>query len=131
MQPFFIATGCMRVEMPSMNKLLPLFVALNLVLGCATHQRGPLISDTGVRFTLSAPGAAGVAIAGSFNRWDPHTNILTGPDSSGWWSITLHLPPGRHEYLYIVNDKMWLLDPGAPAVDDGFGGRNSIVFIEK
>jgi len=118
-------------EISGMNKLLPLFVALIMFLSCATHQRGPAVSDNGIRFTLSAPTATSVAIAGNFNRWDPHRSALSGPDGSGNWSITLHLPPGRHEYLFIVNGETWLLDPNAPASDDGLGGSSSIVIVEQ
>lgn len=130
MQPFFIATGCIMPVMSSMNKLLPFFGALFLFFCCVTHQRAA-VSDTDVRFTLYAPGATSVAIAGSFNRWDPLRSALSGPDRSGQWSITLHLPPGRHEYLFVINGETWLPDPNAPAIDDGFGGRNSIVSVEK
>jgi 1,4-alpha-glucan branching enzyme len=110
-----------------------IFIILVLVhfAGCAAAPRGPELLDSGVRFTLSAPGAESVAITGTFNRWDPRGQELSGPDSSGVWSITLPLGPGRYEYAFIVNNTEWTTDPGMPFVDDGFGGKNSVIEVEK
>ncbi len=49
------------------------------------------------------PRARWVAVVGAFNQWNASAHRLTrGLD--GWWSITLTLPPGRHPYLFIVDD---------------------------
>jgi cyclomaltodextrinase / maltogenic alpha-amylase / neopullulanase len=99
--------------------------------GCAVGHRGPEPVDGGVRFSLHAPAAKSVAISGSFNRWDTTKDLLAGPDSSGGWSIVLPLPEGRHEYLFIMNGETWLVDPAVPSVDDGLGGKNSVIVIRK
>jgi 1,4-alpha-glucan branching enzyme len=78
---------------------------------------------------LSAPTARSVAVAGSFNRWDRSQNLLSRDDTRGVWSITLPLSPGRYEYQFILNDETWMLDPAAPVVDDGMGGKNSLVVV--
>jgi 1,4-alpha-glucan branching enzyme len=101
------------------------------LVGCSSAPRGPELLPEGVRFTLSAPDAKSVAITGSFNRWDPRGQPLSGPGRRGVWSITLPLPPGRYEYAFIVNNTVWTTDPGASVVDDGFGGKNSVVEVEK
>jgi 1,4-alpha-glucan branching enzyme len=85
----------------------------------------------GVRFSFFAPEAKSVAIAGSFNAWDSERNTLSGPDKKGIWSIVVSLPEGRYEYLFIVDGKRWQLDPAVPAVDDGFGGKNSLLVVEQ
>jgi len=99
--------------------------------GCAAVHWGPEPVDGGVRFSLHAPAAKSVAISGSFNQWDTTKDLLSGPDSRGGWSIVLPLPEGRHEYLFIINGEMWLVDPAVLSVDDGLGGRNSVIVIKK
>ena len=85
----------------------------------------------GVRFWFFAHSAKSVAIAGSFNRWNPESGRLSGPDKKGLWEITLPLPEGRYEYRFVVNDSEWVLDPSVPSVDDGLGGKNSILVISQ
>ncbi len=101
-----------------------------LITGCAPKSLEPLEQRDGVRFSYSAPSAKSVSVAGSFNRWDPQTDVLQGPDRNGIWTIVLPLPPGRYEYRFVVNGKDWVLDPSAPPVDDGLGERNSQVVVE-
>jgi 1,4-alpha-glucan branching enzyme len=55
--------------------------------------------------------------------------MLNRPDGRGVWSIVLPLPPGRYEYQFIINHETWVLDPAAPAVDDGMGGQNSLLIV--
>ena len=114
-----------------MKKLLLAFVVLNHLVGCGAHHPGPEVLDNGVRFTLSAPTAKSVAVAGSFNQWNPRQNMLSNPDQRGVWSITLLIPHGRHEYLFVINDEKWMPDPFAPSVSDGMGGENSILILEE
>ena len=76
-----------------------------------------------VQFRLQAPDASNVRLAGSFTNWQPQYELhQTAP---GIWTITLPLPPGVHDYAFIVNGQRWMPDPYAQAVDDGFGGTNS------
>lgn len=82
-----------------------------------------------VRFELFAPRASRVALAGTFNRWDPAATPLVRAGSDGMWTVTLALPAGQHQYGFIVNGHDWVTDPVAPAVDDGFGRRNSVVSV--
>lgn len=82
-----------------------------------------------VRFMLYAPGAHSVAVAGSFNEWDPTQAPLTSTLTPGVWSGTVALPPGQHVYAFVVDGNRWLPDPASPTVDDGFGQRNSVVTV--
>lgn len=82
-----------------------------------------------VRFVLYAPGAHRVAVAGTFNQWDRNAALLVPAGTSGVWTTTLALPAGQHQYAFVVDGARWVADPGAPAVDDGFGRRNSVVAV--
>ncbi len=109
---------------------LLLIVVFFLASGCATNSLAPQVTHEGVRFSLSAPGAETVSIAGNFNHWSPNHDRLTGPGKKGIWIIVLPLPPGRYEYRFILNDKKWVLDPSVPSVDDGLGDKNSFFVVE-
>ncbi len=109
--------------------MLPFLVLCSLLAACEARYPGPEVKDGGVSFTFSAPQAKSVAIAGTFNSWDARKNELSGPDKNGLWRIFLPLPQGRYEYLFIVDGRNWKPDPGAPEVDDGFGGKNSVIVI--
>ena len=82
-----------------------------------------------VRFELYAPRASRVALAGTFNRWDPAATPLVRIGKDGMWTVTLALPSGQHQYGFIVDGRSWVPDPAAPTVDDGFGRRNSVVSV--
>lgn len=74
------------------------------------RQRLPIVMDDGtVEFRIRAPGASRVAIAGSFNGWDPFMTPLF-ETSSGVFSRTLRLPPGQHLYYFAV-DGVRVADP--------------------
>lgn len=109
------------------RKQLLLMLAL---LPPAFHLTLPVPAAAGeVLFSLRAPSASSVSVAGSFNRWDPASHRLAGPDGEGRWTITILLPPGRHEYLFVINGADWLPDPLALSADDGMGGRNSVLLV--
>jgi AMP-activated protein kinase-like protein len=82
-----------------------------------------------MRFVLYAPGAHRVALAGTFNQWDREATPLVPAGGSGVWTTTLALAPGQHQYAFVVDGERWVADPAAPAVDDGFGRRNSVVAV--
>jgi 1,4-alpha-glucan branching enzyme len=80
-----------------------------------------------VRFTLVAQGAHQVAVAGDFNGWDPKGTVLVNQDGQGNFVGTLNLPPGAHEYMFVVDGK-WVTDPAASELrPDGFGRTNAIL----
>jgi hypothetical protein len=79
-----------------------------------------------VRFTLMADGARQVAVAGDFNEWNPD-QIRLERDGNGRFSATVKLPPGAHEYMFIVDGK-WVTDPAAAELrPDGFGRTNAVL----
>ena len=89
----------------------------------------PAASNTTVvvRFTLVAQGAHQVAVAGDFNGWDPKGTQLLNQDGQGNFVGTVNLPPGAHEYMFVVDGK-WVTDPAASELrPDGFGRTNAIL----
>ncbi|HET7248410.1 MAG TPA: isoamylase early set domain-containing protein [Gemmatimonadales bacterium] len=124
---------------PRWAMLVPLAAAAALVLFVRTTQvpqtNGQAQAVVGqresvyVRFELYAPRASRVALAGSFNRWNPAATPLVRVGPDGMWTVTLALPAGQHQYGFIVDGRNWVPDPAAPTVDDGFGRRNSVVSV--
>jgi chromosome partitioning protein len=81
----------------------------------------------GMLFTLAAPGASSVQLAGDFNGW-----VADGMEPSGdIWRKVLPLAPGRYEYRYVVDGK-WLPDPLNVEVEPTpWGGYNSVVNLKE
>lgn len=93
-------------------------------------QEGIAVKGRKVTFVVAAPQASSVALAGSFDDWQTETS-LQGPDDSGLWRTTMELPPGRHEITYVIDGEP-VVPPGAALyADDGFGGTNAVIVIEK
>lgn len=81
------------------------------------------------QFTIEAPQAQRVCLVGDFNDWTVCEVPLIHNEAEGTWSIQMDLPPGRHEYMFVV-DEGWVTDPSADLqVDDGFGNRNAVIFL--
>jgi hypothetical protein len=96
----------------------------------AVASRVAAVADTVyVRFELVAPEAHSVSVAGSFNGWRAGALPLTRV-ADGLWATTVALPVGEHRYEFVVDGTRWVPDPTAHAqVDDGFGGRNSVIVV--
>jgi peroxiredoxin/mono/diheme cytochrome c family protein len=67
-----------------------------------------------------------VSVAGTFNGWKPTGHEMQGPDAEGWYTTSISLPKGRHEYKFVVDGTKWTSDPGNP-VEWG-KKRNSVVW---
>lgn len=82
------------------------------------------------RFVLVAPGASSVQVTGDFNSWSREGIALEDLRGSGIWTGDVALPPGVHQYTFVVNGSEWVPDPSAVMqVDDGFGQVNSILIV--
>jgi 1,4-alpha-glucan branching enzyme len=76
-------------------------------------------------FTYTDPAAKSVYVAGDFNEWNATANPME-KDSSGVWTASVALKPGKYQYKFVV-DGNWKQDPLNPdTADDTFGGRNSV-----
>jgi hypothetical protein len=74
--------------------------------------------------------AHSVSVIGSFNGWTPDNSSLREV-SDGVWEISLHLPPGKYAYRFVVNNGRQVLDPHCPVQEaDGYGGHNSVLYIK-
>ena len=72
--------------------------------------------------------AQAVAIAGAFNDWRPEATPMVAI-AEGRWIKELVLPPGRYEYLLVV-DGEWKCDPAAAEqVPNPFGTKNSVLIV--
>jgi hypothetical protein len=74
-------------------------------------------------------GASAVLLTGSFTMWagtaPPAIALVKGGDNA--WTGTADVTAGAHQYKFIV-DGTWIVDPSNPdQMDDGFGGKNSVI----
>ncbi len=95
------------------------------LVGYAEEPKYPIT----FRLTLDAPAEV-VYLAGSFNDWQPRQARMQSEDGGRTWTLTLKLPPGAHQYKFVVNGTDWRTDPNAPEIDDGNGNLNSVVWVE-
>jgi 1,4-alpha-glucan branching enzyme len=73
------------------------------------------------------PEAKEVFVAGDFNGWNPKADQLL--KKKGRFSGTVTLPPGKHQYKFIV-DGEWITDPLAQQqVLNQYGTQNSVVNV--
>lgn len=81
-----------------------------------------------VTFSLAAPTARQVFLAGEMTGWDAGKKAMArGAD--GVWRLRLDLAPGQWLYKFVV-DGRWVHDPATPDHDaDGHGGQHSFVFV--
>lgn len=85
--------------------------------------------DSRHTFRVYLPEAALVELVGSFTDWRTRPVRMTREDT-GWWSITLDLAPGDHDFSYLVNGAQWLADYAASGVKrNGFGGWVSQIHV--
>lgn len=100
--------------------------------GPGRAPEAPRVADSGVvpwRFEFEAPAAHTVCLVGDFNDWKVCEAPLVRDGLSGRWVLQLELPPGRHEYMFVVDDS-WVTDPGADMKsDDGFGNQNAVIYL--
>ena len=86
-----------------------------------------------VTFSLpSRTRADRVALAGSFNGWDPGS-IPMSRGADGRWRVTVELSGGVTQYKFVLDGERWIPDPQNPErVDDGVGGPgNSILRLGR
>ncbi len=91
---------------------------------------GPVaVTQILVEFSLEAPGATTVAVAGDFSGWESNF-VLEDADGDGIWTGRVPIAPGLHKYMFVIDGTEWVTDPGAQRyADDGFGNRNAILAV--
>ena len=86
------------------------------------------LSKKVVTFTLDAPKANSVFIAGDFNQWrlDDKSRMRT---SEGRWTKRFQLIPGSYRYRFVI-DGQWQHDPDNPrSQKNPFGSTDSLLEI--
>jgi 1,4-alpha-glucan branching enzyme len=76
-------------------------------------------------FSITAPDATSVMLVGDFTYWQEKP-IHLKQESGGVWRATVELPPGTHQYRFIV-DGQWCDDPDCTLrVPNPFGSQDSV-----
>jgi hypothetical protein len=87
----------------------------------------PVLTPEGILFTVEAPNAFEVQIAGDFNNWTPEHTLME-PKGRVWRRV-LQLAPGRYRYRFVIDGK-WLADPLNPLFEPSqFAGDDSVVVV--
>jgi len=93
-----------------------------------TRLLPPIAIPQEVTFTLEAPEAGHVLLAGDFNEW-----TLDGSEmhpSGSVWTKVIKLAPGRYRYRYVV-DGRWQPDPANTVLEPNpYGGHDSVLVME-
>jgi len=91
-------------------------------------ERFPALEEQEIIFTLFAPKARAVNVAGNFNDWLPEAVPLKNM-GAGKWAVRLKLRSGQYEYRFVV-DGRWREDPRASQrVANPFGDFNSVLLV--
>lgn len=100
---------------------LPTVGELDLhLIGEGRHERlwealGARVLGNGVSFSVWAPHAAGVAVIGDFNGWNPNQHPMRSLGSSGIWEIYIpEVQAGAHYKFAITTEDGILLDKADP-----------------
>jgi 1,4-alpha-glucan branching enzyme len=95
----------------------------------SSHKPSAKPSTKKVRFKIKQPEAKSLVLVGSFTEWEAHA-IPLAESEPGFWEVEVDLRSGRHEYLFVTDDGVWLQDPAAiESVANPFGGCNSVVDV--
>ena len=82
-----------------------------------------------VTFSLEAPYAEKVSLAGDFNRWNATRHPMK-KSAGGTWVKTVIIPPGQYEYKFLV-DGQWQRDPANERVcKNRLGTLNSVIIVK-
>ncbi len=85
-----------------------------------------------VEFVLHGESAETPHVVGSWDRWSlPGIPMVRQQGETPTWKAVVQLSPGEHQFRYRIGSH-WFNDPSADRyVDNGLGGDNSVVIVEK
>ena len=78
-----------------------------------------------VEFSINAPDAWKVEIAGSFNGW----TLMELHKYGLFWRKELYLEPGWYQYKFFIDNWRWENDNPKLRSPDGYGGFNAVVHV--
>lgn len=81
-----------------------------------------------IEFTLYAPDAKTVCVAGDFTNWQTEGHNARKL-KDGVWHKKFKLKPGRYEYLFFVDGQWWCDPQNVDRVRNTFGSENSVIII--
>ncbi len=80
-----------------------------------------------VHFSVDAPPGRHVELCGDLPDWK--YPVVMAEVSPGHYRTTLQLGPGVYRYKFRVDQRDWVLDPRAPAVDEAEGNHNGVITV--
>ncbi|MCI0554401.1 MAG: S8 family serine peptidase [Anaerolineae bacterium] len=92
----------------------------------------PHIAPHETTFYYYDPAARKVAVVGSFNGWQTEDGEMI-QIRPGLWEGVLDVPArGTHRYKFLIDRSRWINDSeNSLRIEDGFGGFNSLITIER
>lgn len=83
-----------------------------------------------ITFQIHGDPGSRISVAGSFNDWRPGRKRLIDRGGDGNFRAAMLLPPGKHEYKFVVNGT-WVIDPENPEwTANEHGSLNSVLTVE-
>ena len=89
----------------------------------------PEIKDGKVTFNYYGPGQKSVQLAGSMTNWGADPVDMEYDKDTAYWSITLDLGAGFHQYKFISSKEGWIADPLHSEPEQLFGGDKNSYFV--
>ena len=95
----------------------------------ASHKKSTTAGRKRIQLHIKADPGSEVYVSDSFNNWNENAKKMVDRNNVGEYRATLYLPPGKHEYKFIINGE-WHVDPECPnwAVND-CGTLNSVLVV--
>ncbi len=93
-----------------------------------TRKKTATPAATSHVFSLMAPEATEVYVAGDFNNWETNTHKLR-KYKNGLHKKSVRLKPGRYEYRFVVDSHWWTDPENQHRCTGAFGEDNSVVHI--
>lgn len=128
--PGFLRTARMRSWLAPMAGFVTalLLAGLGFLLQSGLNEPVSTTVATEHRFVLYLPQVRQARIVGSFTEWNPLPMRKIG--NSGYWAVTVKVPPGEHRYSYVIDGENRMADPSvATREQDDFGGENSVIVV--
>jgi len=92
----------------------------------------PHIAPKEISFYYYNPDAREVALIGSFNDWQTQDGEMYEIRPGLWEGVLDAQARGRHRYKFLIDRSRWTHDPENPLrIEDGFGGFNSLITIDR
>jgi serine protease AprX len=94
------------------------------------NWKSPQSRSQGILFCLHDHSAFIVEVLGSWNNWKSPGVPARMIEPGVWQTPAIHLPSGKHNYKFLIDNKHWLDDPANPSKSpDNFGGFNSLLLV--